>query len=76
MKLYGLDVYGKNWNTRGCCPGHDLFSALLADSALEEMPALIVQIPNWLTVSPDVSVVTVMPKRLRTKWNKFHWSVV
>lgn len=26
MKLYGLDIYGKNWNTRGCCPGHDLFS--------------------------------------------------
>ena len=25
MKLYGLDIYGKNWNTRGCCPGHDLF---------------------------------------------------
>lgn len=26
MKLYGLDIYGKNWGTRGCCPGHDLFS--------------------------------------------------
>ena len=27
MKLYGIDVYGKDWGTRGCCPGHDLFSA-------------------------------------------------
>ena len=25
MKLYGIDIYGKSWNTRGCCPGHDLF---------------------------------------------------
>ena len=25
MKLYGLELFGKNHAVRGCCPGHDLF---------------------------------------------------